>query len=212
MYDRLLAAHLIQLGPQILTKIQQINDSNCGKRIPKGRIKAKLMAVDGSDGFGDLHIISSKESRDYSEHGITADFTVIRVLVEHQLEEVRVEGAGDVVVGGGDVVLEEGEQDDEEFFLSQALSQSTIAGDSCITATQSTVDTSMDGSIAEDNIDHHIVIEDGYSLVFEEPNPNSSLVSRPVFRGKIYEKQNYVLIAPILRPNVGLFTYYVREP
>ena len=181
-YDRLLAAHLIQLGPQILAKIKEINDGNCAKRIPAGRIKAKLLAIDGSDGFSDMHIISNKESRDYSDHGVTADFTVIRVCVEHELEEIRVEGGNDVVM------VEEGEHEDGEELhdLSQAFSQSTIGDDSCITATQSSDATSIGGGEGGGDAegDVELQVEDGYSLVFEEKSPNSSLASRPIFRGE----------------------------
>ena len=49
-YDRLLAAHIHQLGPQILEKIAEINNGNCGVRIPSGRLNAKVLVVDGSDG------------------------------------------------------------------------------------------------------------------------------------------------------------------
>ena len=195
-YDRLLAAHIIQLGPQILTRIREINDSRCGLRIPGGRVKAKLLVIDGADGFGDLHIISSKESRDYSQHGITADFTLIRVSIEHQLEAVCLQegGGGEVGRWGGGGEVHEGgargegggeEHEDHEEILSQALSQSTIGDDSCITASQhSSVATSIDGN-TEEEVASFVAVADGYSIVFEEQKPNSSLVSRPIFRGEL---------------------------
>ena len=68
-----------------------------GQKWPKNAIKRPFMAIsgsgvlitDGSDGFGDLKIISSKEDRPYSDHGITMDFSLISVCVEHQVRGRR---------------------------------------------------------------------------------------------------------------------------
>ena len=71
----------------MLEKIREINSAGSEKMIPRGRVRAKVVVVDGSDGFADLRIISSKESRELSNHGITCDFTVISVSMEHQVAE-----------------------------------------------------------------------------------------------------------------------------
>ena len=135
-------------------------------------------------------IISSMESRQFSDHGITMDFTVISVAMKHQLvtrggpEEVGsagVEGSSKQSGGG------EQSEDDEEEQLSQAFhSQSSISdGSSFINATQSSVGTGGGDQSAEDDNDDELearTAEDGFSFVFEEKNPNSSFVSRPIFR------------------------------
>ena len=59
-----------------------------------------VLITDGSDGFGDLKIISSKEDRPYSDHGITMDFSLISVCVEHQVRGRRW-GQGGRRHGGG---------------------------------------------------------------------------------------------------------------
>ena len=183
-YDRLLAAHLHQLGPQILTKIQEINNSDCGKKIPSGRLTAKVLVVDGSDGFAGLRIISNRDERELPDHGITADFTVVRVSVKHEEEEV--------VMGSG---VQEGRDEDEEtvLALSQALSQSTIDDDSSFTGTQSSGIHSTESPRAQSPEPRASVTGaaeegDGYTSVFEEKNPNSALVSRPIFRSHILFK------------------------
>ena len=84
------------LGPFGPTKIVP-GGLQGGRKWPKNAIKRPFMAIsgsgvlitDGSDGFGDLKIISSKEDRPYSDHGITMDFSLISVCVEHQVRGRR---------------------------------------------------------------------------------------------------------------------------
>ena len=177
-YDRLLAATLHQLGPHILDQIKVINNGDDGRMIPCGRIRAKVMVVDGSDGFADLKIISNKESRELSSHGITMDFTLISVSVEHKLGDMG-DDMGDVEdvenrsnMSGGSI----DEEEDEEEQLSQVFSQmSSISDVSSSTATQSSAVTLCGGGLPDKS-------DDEFSLVFDEKKPNSSYVSRPIFR------------------------------
>ena len=183
-YDRLLAAHLHQLAPAILAKIGQINSSGCGKKIPTGRLIAKVCVVDGSDGFSDLNVISNSQDRQISNHGITYDFSVISVSVKHEIvdEEERQSSKGE----------------DEEAIneLSQQFfSQSSIGESSCFDQSQDTqgssdgsqgaaVETgegSSDGS-QEETGEEGSQVEDKFTIVYQELKTNSPLVSRPVFR------------------------------
>ena len=176
-YDRLLAAHLHQLAPQLLEKIREINSAGSEKMIPRGRVRAKVVVVDGSDGFADLRIISSKESRELSSHGITCDFTVISISMEHQVAE-----EGDFEVRHNKARAE-GKDEEEELELSQAFSQSSISDGSSFIATQDSVSTSRGGETApNDEGDERDEEDDGFSLIFDETKPNSSFVSRPIFR------------------------------
>ena len=194
-YDRLIAAHLHQLGPQLLTKIKEINNAGTGKIIPSGRVRAKVVLVDGSDGFADLKIISNKESREFSNNGITMDFTLISVSLEHKsLENGAVEDedrgakhnqpvveSGAVEDRGREVNDQSEVEGDEEDQLSQAFfSQSSISDASSFTATQSSAATTGEGETAV-NVDE-VAENDGFSLIFDEEKSNSPYISRPIFR------------------------------
>ena len=140
-------------------------------------------------GYSDLKIISSKQARQISDHGITCDFTVIKVSIEHQqvesLEGQNGQSSGQSGHGGG--VSER----DEEGELSLAFqSQSTIddsqSSQSTFTATQTSSATSTGTNMEGDNEESPETFEDletdGYSVVFAEKSPNSSMASRPIFR------------------------------
>ena len=194
-YDRLLAAHLHQLGPQILNKIEEVNKSNSGKKIPMGRVNTKITVIDGSDGFSELKIISSRQERQFESHGITMDFSVISVAVEHQADPTEEEG-------------------NEEALLSQAMSQSSIEDNNQSQTSQSQTSQSQtsqsqnsqsqnsqsqnsqsqnsqsQSSAASQSTSTERPVESTessteggkYTVVYEEKNPNSPLVSRPIFR------------------------------
>ena len=146
-------------------------------------------------GYSDLKIISSKQARQISDHGITCDFTVIKVSIEHQqvesLEGQNGQSSGQSGHGGG--VSER----DEEGELSLAFqSQSTIddsqnrfdsqSSQSTFAATQTSSTTSTGTNMEGDNEESPETFEDletdGYSVVFAEKSPNSSMASRPIFR------------------------------
>ena len=80
----------------------------------------------------------------------------------------------------------EGKDEEEELELSQAFSQSSISDGSSFIATQDSVSTSRGGETAPndegDEGDERDEEDDGFSLIFDETKPNSSFVSRPIFR------------------------------
>ena len=89
---------------------------------------------------------------------------------------------------------QENHEEDEEALstLSQALSQSTIGDASSYTGTQSSgIHSTGSPRDQEDREDLEATraSEEGgcYTTVFEEKTPNSSLVSRPIFRGQYFE-------------------------
>ena len=148
-----------------------------------GRLNTKITVIDGSDGFSELKIISSRQERQLENHGITMDFSVISVVVEHQVGPVSVESSS-----------RKDEDDREEMFLSQALSQSSIddysqtsqsqsqsqsqaTSQSQTSQSQGSQEGSQGSQYTEEPADHG-----EFTIVYEEKNPNSPLVSRPIFR------------------------------
>ena len=180
-YDRLIAAHLHQLGPQILAKIEEVNRSNSGKKIPMGRVNTKITVIDGSDGFSELKIISSRQERQFEDHGITMDFSVISVAVEHQVDTGHIE-------------------DEEQAILSQAMSQSSIEDysqsqssqgqSSQSQSSQSQSSQSQSSAASQSPRERQVGSRESvvgtaggnFTVVYEEKNPNSPLVSRPIIR------------------------------
>ena len=165
-----------------MAKIEEVNRSNSGKKIPLGRVNTKLTVIDGSDGFSELKIISSRQERQFEDHGITMDFSIISVAVEHHVDTAT-DGAN------------EGE---EEAILSQAMSQSSLEDYSQSTqfsqssqsqSSQSQYSQSQSSAASQSTSTERPVestessTEGGkYTVVYEEKNPNSPLVSRPIFR------------------------------
>ena len=139
----------------------------------------------------DLKIISSREERDLPDHGITMDFTVMKISMEHQLNEPgHVNPLQEQHSQGG------GGGDDDEALLSAAFSQQSsisIGHDSNYTGTQSSdmtssqpdVTSSQSDVTSSQSVSHGsdgARDQDGYTTVFLEHNPNSPFVSRPIFR------------------------------
>ena len=162
-----------------MAKIEEVNRSNSGKKIPLGRVNTKLTVIDGSDGFSELKIISSRQERQFEDHGITMDFSIISVAVEHHVDTVT-DGAN------------EGE---EEAILSQAMSQSSLEDYSQSTqfsqssqsqSSQSQYSQSQSSAASlsprEHQVDSRTTEVGQFTVVYEEKNPNSPLVSRPIFR------------------------------
>ena len=173
-YDCLLAAHLMQLAPQIMAKMEEVNRSQSNNKFPSGRLNAKVVVMDGADGFSEMPVISSTQERQLSDHGVTMDFTLISVSIEHVVETSISTG------------------DDEEESLSQALTQTTL-DDSSDCPSQNTVSSSLnsqtqsdvhiDGEDDGDGLeDGNTDEEGGYTLVYDERKTNSPFVSRPIFR------------------------------
>ena len=169
-YDRLLAAHLHQLAPSILANIEKINTSGCGKKISSGRLRAKVSVVDGGDGYSDMNVISNKQDRQLSSHGITYDFSVISISVMHQLVGEEEE-----------ISPKEDEEEDEESLLSQQFSQSSIGESSCFDQSQNSQNSS-NGSQGTGVETGQQSVDDNFTIVYEELKTNSPFVSRPVFR------------------------------
>ena len=185
-YDTVIAAHIHQLKHLILANIKGFNQTNTERVIPEGRLHGRVILTDGADGHSDMKIISSCTSRQHPDHGLTYDCTILKLEVETQDKTSMDLDLLELPVQEDNTGAMSGDSDDENI-LSQAMSVSSLneTHSSFAFSSQQSSRTGKD----DDQDKSTMEVDNGYTTIYEEKNPNSVMVSRPLCRGHLGKKR-----------------------